>query len=293
MTATASTPECNAVLATVADARTALFVPGDRPDRFAKACASDADIVIIDLEDAVAAGEKANARRQACQALAPGAEASVRALVRVNPKDSDWFEADVEALQGLVSQPGHGLLGFVLPKAEEPEQVLAARRRVPAGLALVALIESARGVANAVGIAQVPGVTRLAFGAVDFALDIDAGSEPRALDYARSAIVVASRAANITAPLDTPSLAIKDLARVAEDARLGRSFGFSGKLCIHPAQLSAATTAHVPTQEEIDWAQQVITVSDTGAAQANGEMIDRPVIKRALRILTRAGKNHS
>jgi citrate lyase subunit beta / citryl-CoA lyase len=282
-------------VAAVAGATTVLFVPGDRPERFAKAAAAGAGVVIIDLEDAVAAADKATARTGACRALAPAASPSssqppVRALVRVNPQGSAWHEADLQALEDLAGAPGHGLLGLVLPKAEDPEQVLVVRRRLPEDLALVALVESARGIARAVEIAQVPGLTRLAFGAVDFGLDIDAGPEPRALDYARSAIVVASRAAGLPAPLDSPSTAIRDLERVAGEARRGRGLGFGGTLCIHPAQIVPAAAAHAPTGEELDWAERVLAVSGVGAAQVDGEMIDRPVLDRAHRILVRAGR---
>ena len=271
---------------TVGSAVTALFVPGDRPDRFAKATASGADVVIIDLEDAVAPEAKAAALAAVVEALS--APESVRALVRVNAVGSATYEGEIAALHALANQPGHGLEGIMIPKAEDPDAVRRIGEAMPAGLDLVPLIESAAGLVRAFELASVPGVTRLAFGAIDFALDIDAEGIDRVLDYARAQLVVASRAAGVAAPLDSPSVDIRDLERVGAAARTARSFGFGGKLCIHPAQLNDVAAAFAPTAEEVAWAQRVIG-SAGGAVQLDGEMIDRPVTERASRILARAG----
>ena len=280
---------------TTASAITALFVPGDRPERFSKADNSAADVVIIDLEDAVAPGRKADALAAILQHLAPGLD-MVRALVRVNAQGTATLPAELAALRGLAEQPGHGLLGLVVPKAENPEllreMTAAFATVVGQPLAFIALIESAAGVQNAPELARVPGVTRLAFGAIDYALDINAGAGDRVLDYARSAIVVASRAAGLDAPLDSPSVQIKDAGAVAESATLARQFGFGGKLCIHPAQLEPVATAFYPTPTEIDWARSVIG-STEGATQIDGQMIDRPVTVRAERILARYSAEHA
>ena len=274
---------------TTASAVTALFVPGDRPERFRKATGSAADVVIIDLEDAVAPEAKADALTAILEHLAAGPN-PVRALVRVNAEGAVSLPAELAALRDLAAQPGHGLLGLVVPKAENPEvlrEVAAAFAEVAGPpLAVVALIESATGVQNAPELARVPGVTRLAFGAIDYALDINAGAGDRVLDYARSAIVVASRAAGLDAPLDSPSVQISDAGAVTDSAALARQFGFGGKLCIHPAQLEPVAAAFRPTPAEIDWAHSVIGATG-GAAQVNGQMIDRPVTIRAERILAR------
>ncbi|MFF1253904.1 HpcH/HpaI aldolase/citrate lyase family protein [Pseudarthrobacter sp. NPDC058329] len=273
----------------VSAAVTVLFVPGDRPERFAKAAGSGADVVIIDLEDAVAAADKPLALASTVDALARG---GVRALVRVNPVDSPTFSAEVAALLALTGLQHHGLLGLVVPKAEEPAALAGLGASLPADLALVPLVESALGLINALALAQVPGVTRLAFGAIDFSLDVNANSGDRFLDHARSGLVLASRAAGIAAPLDTPSTEIRNEDTVAASARLARDFGFGGKLCIHPAQIAAVTTAFLPTESEIEWARLVIG-AEGGAAQVDGQMIDRPVTERARRILqqVRGGAN--
>ncbi|NVN00059.1 CoA ester lyase [Arthrobacter sp. SDTb3-6] len=277
---------------------TILFVPGNRPERFAKACAMDAGAVIIDLEDAVAPGDKAQARRHAVAALSAAAEGRLRALVRVNTPGSDWFAEDLAALGELARTPDHGLRGIMLPKAEHPSHIAMVTAAVAEGTGVVPLVETALGVVNALDLARTPGVARLAFGAVDYALDIGATDDPRALDYARGVLVVASRAAGIAAPLDSPSTAIEDLARVATEAGLARMLGFGGKLCIHPAQLAAVGAAFAPTRAATAWAAEVLAVANHGAAQVNGEMIDRPVVERARRIAataaaTRARKDQS
>lgn len=278
----------------VATAVTALFVPGDRPERFAKAAAAGADIVIIDLEDAVAPSEKQGALSMVLARLNPVAttESTIRALVRVNSLGTATGANEIAGLLEVSSFHGNGLLGLVIPKAEDPDEIAALARRLPEGLALIPLVESARGIVNALELAEVPGVTRLAFGAIDFALDIDADGGDRFLDYARSRVVVASRAAGIAAPLDSPSLEIKEATRIAEASLLARNFGFGGKLCIHPAQITSVREAFFPSEENIEWAHSVIAAEVGGSAQIDGQMIDLPVIERAKRIVSRAGRRN-
>ena len=276
---------------TVGDAVTALFVPGDRSDRFAKAKATGADAVIIDLEDAVLPDAKSRALAAVLEALAPSRRGEgFHALVRVNSTGSPTYNAEIEALLSLAERSGHGLRGLMVPKAEDPVALRQLSQKLPTGLALVPLIESAIGLVSALELAQVPGVTRLAFGAIDFALDINADDDDRFLDYARSQVVIASRAAGIAAPYDSPCTKIVDIARVAASARRARGFGFGGKLCIHPAQVSTVQVAFAPTIDEIEWAQSIVGTRG-GATQYRGEMIDRPVTERAKRILRRAAKD--
>ncbi|MFJ6535210.1 HpcH/HpaI aldolase/citrate lyase family protein [Paenarthrobacter sp. NPDC091711] len=264
----------------------ALFVPGDRPERFVKAASAGAGVVIIDLEDAVAPASKDAALAAVVEALTAG---EIRALVRVNAKDSETHDAEILALLDVTAREGHGLLGLVLPKADDPGLVAEIRGLFPPDLALVPLIESAAGLVHSLDLARVPGVTRLAFGAIDFALDIDASGEDRFLDHARSQLVVASRAAGIAAPLDSPCVDIQDEGEIEESALLARKFGFGGKLCIHPRQVAAVTVAFVPSEAEVAWARSVIG-AEGAAVQVDGKMIDRPVTDRAKRILAKAGK---
>lgn len=274
----------------VANATTMLFVPGDRPDRFVKAHKSGADLIIIDLEDAVAPENKVLALDAVVAALTsqheeiPGGR--LTAVVRINSENSS---VELAALRDVSAVPGNGLVGVIVPKAETSQQMSEAIAALPVGFGIVALIESARGLVNANEIASVPGVTRLGFGAVDFGVDVDATSE-RVFDYARAHIVVASSAAGLAAPVDSPSLSIKDTDVVTDEARRAREFGFGGKLCIHPDQVGLVHAAFAPSAEQVAWAQKVIGL-EGGASQLDGVMIDKPVVDRAKRILTRAGAN--
>ena len=273
-------------VAIATSAITALFVPGNRADRFGKAAASGADVVIIDLEDAVPPGSKTDALAAMITALSPvgGQNVALRALVRVNTADSPFFEPELAALMRLTVLPGHGLLGLLLPKSEDAAVVRRVRGLLSADLALIPLVESAAGVVNALELARVAGVTRLAFGAIDFALDIDSAASDEFLAYTRSQLVVVSRAAGIMAPLDSPVMDIQDTERVAASAQLARDFGFGGKLCIHPAQLAFVRGAFRPSVVDIEWAKSLAEAGD-GASQVNGQMVDRPVLERAKRIL--------
>lgn len=270
-------------------ARTALFVPGDRPERFAKAIAADPGLVILDLEDAVATEAKESARAVVLEAVHGSRQTGLRAVVRVNPVGTPTHEDEVGALLASDVAGDGGLLGIMVPKAEDPAVLASlAQRTAGAGIGLIALIESAAGALESVPLAAVEGVTRLAFGAVDYCLDIDADPGLEAvLDHPRTALVLASRAAGLPAPLDTPSTAIRDLESVERSARRGRAFGMGGKLCIHPAQIPVVETAFTPTEQEIRWAHQVLS-AEGGAAQVDGTMVDRPVLDRARRILATA-----
>ena len=262
---------------------TALFVPGNRPDRFAKAAAAGADVVIIDLEDAVAPAARASALAHVVEGLAPGT--GLHALVRVTAVGSPSHASEVEALRTLAGRPGHGLAGLLLPKADDPEAVDALGAWFGCAVPLVLLIESAAGVQAVAQLARRPGVVRLAFGALDFSLDVDADVASDTVAHARSAVVIASRAAGIAAPLDTPSVEITDLAAVSATARASRRQGFGGLLCIHPAQVAVVHEAFRPTAEERRWAANVVAAGED-ATQVDGRMVDRPVLERARRILS-------
>ena len=269
---------------TAAASVTWLFVPGDRPDRFDRAVAAKADQVIIDLEDAVAPAAKLQARQETAQWLSSGGEA----WVRLNGRQTPWFDHDVADLADA-----SGLRGFILPKCQDPDEVMAladvARRR----LGVIALIESAGGVVGAQAIAACPATARLAFGAVDFALDIEASESRDALLAARSFLVLASRAAGKPAPIDSVTTALSP-AVAAADALHARELGFGGKLCIHPRQVGPVSAAFRPTEDEVSAARAVLRAaraSDDGVTTIGGRMIDRPVIERAQRIVEKASGN--
>jgi citrate lyase subunit beta/citryl-CoA lyase len=155
---------------------------------------------------------------------------------------------------------------------------------------VIALIETALGVHRAYEIATVDRVVRLAFGAIDFALDIGAAEDDLALLYARSCIVVASRAAGISPPIDGVTVDLDDAAATRADAASARRLGFGGKLCIHPRQVEEVNAGFRPTENEVRQAQRIMAgVAEGGAARLAGQMIDKPVVDRARLVLLRAG----
>lgn len=266
--------------AAVASARSWLFVPGTRPERFAKAAASGADLVVVDLEDAVPVAEKATARREAAAWLA----ADGVGAVRVNPAGSPHHDEDVAALAGLP-----GLRAVLVPMADSADALVAVHGRLGPDVALVAQVETARGLLRALELAAAPGVVRLAFGHLDFAFDIDAAPEPEALVHARSSLVVASRAAGASGPVDSVTTDLDDDGATARDAARARVLGFTGKLCIHPRQVAAVNEAMSPTAQEVAWAERVLAAGDgAGAVRVDGQMVDPPVVCRAERVMARA-----
>lgn len=254
-------------------ARTLLFVPGDRPDRFAKAAASGADAVVVDLEDAVAPAAKDEARANAVSWLAAGNPA----VVRVNAVGTPWHQADVAALAALAP-------AIMLPKAERAADLAL-------GPAVIPLVETAAGVVSAAALCAAPGVLRPAFGSIDLAtqLGVDPDSHP-ALLHARSALVLAAALAGCAPPIDGVTTALDDPDAVRRDTAHAVELGFTGKLCVHPRQVARVHDALRPTEEELAWATRVLAGSADGSAVAvDGHLVDRPVVERAERLLARAG----
>ncbi len=257
---------------------TLLFVPGDRPERYAKAAASGADAVIIDLEDAVSPAAKLVARNALCR---PGAiRFGLDVLVRINSRGTPWHEADLQALAGLP------IAALMLPKIEQAADIDAVRRVVP--LPVIALIETARGLAECRAIAHAEGVANLAFGSVDFCADLGMAHERAPLLLARSSLVLESRLAGLPAPIDGVTTAIDDATLVEDDACYARKLGFGGKLCVHPRQIGPARLGFAPGAAELAWARRVLAADTGGAAAIDGQMVDAPVLAQARRLLARA-----
>lgn len=258
--------------------RSYLFVPGNRPERFAKACESPADVVIIDLEDAVSVDQKVHAR----ESVSAWLSADSPVYVRINGTDTEWFEGDLAA----VVRPG--LAGVVLPKAETREQMLMLANKLPAEMRIVPIIETALGVWNVLEIAKSPKVERLAFGSVDMQLDIGCSGDNESFLYSRSSLVLASRIAGILPPLDGVTVALDDAEQLLSDIQNALKLGFGGKLCIHPKQAGQINNGFLPGEKEVEWAKAVVKAveeSGDGAVRLGGNMIDRPVIERARRVL--------
>ncbi len=260
----------------LATARTLLFVPGNRPDRFAKADTAGADGVILDLEDAVAPADKSAARAHAVAWLAAGHEA----VVRVNAVGTPWHAGDVAALAGVP---------VMLPKAERAADVAVVAERT--GDVVVPLVETAAGLAAAREVCGARGVVRVAFGSIDLAAEL--GVDPAAhtaLLHARSALVLAAAAARCPPPLDGVTTALDDPAVLRRDTAHAVELGYTGKLCVHPRQLAPVHAALRPSEEDIEWARRVLAAGESAVA-VDGQLVDRPVVLRARRLLDRAGHN--
>lgn len=272
-----------------------LFVPGDRPERFAKALATGAHAVLIDLEDAVAPEQKDAARAaitqwldqpaDAAAAPANGSARPAQLLLRVNAVDTPWFTADL----GLLAHPR--VQGVMLPKAESTAQLATVRAAMRAEQALLPLVETVLGWDQAGALARAPGVTRLAFGSVDFCADSGIRGDGEELFAVRTHLVLQSRLAGITTPVDGVSLALDDVDQLNADVARARRFGFGGKLCIHPRQVAAVNAGFAPSAAEVDWARRVLEAVATqglGALRVDGKLVDKPVLLLAQAVLAAA-----
>lgn len=288
--------------------RSLLFAPGNHPRRVAKAFTLEADGVILDLEDSVAASDKPAARKPVADALAAAARTGARSrgYVRVNAMGTPYCFRD------LLETIGPGAFGVVLPKVESAADLHAIdwlianlereRGLAVGGLDLMPIIETATGLTRIDRILQARSlkpysgvwrVRRVAFGAGDYSHDL--GLSPRhdesELAEARARLVLASRAAGLEAPIDSPWFHFKDRDGFRGAIERSRRAGFQGRLCIHPDQVADANCGYGPTVEEIAEAERIVTAfraaAERGLAaiQVDGRMVDTPIVNRAERLL--------
>ena len=271
--------------------RSLLFAPASRPDVLAKLPRSGPDGVVLDLEDAVPPAAKAEARVHAAT-VGPALAAEhpdLAVTVRVNALPTTFFAHDLEALTP-------GLAAVVVPKLESATQVAEVRaelaRRGLADLPIIAGIETVPGVVRAEEVLAAPGVVAGYFGAEDYVLDLggirtEASTETL---YARSRVAIAARMAGVTV-LDQVVTSLSDEDRFASDAAVGRSLGYRGKLCIHPAQVPWANAAFSPSAAELDRARRLLEAYDAAVAQGRasisfeGQMVDEPLARQARAVL--------
>jgi citrate lyase subunit beta/citryl-CoA lyase len=261
--------------------RSFLFVPGDRPERFTKAIASGADCVIIDLEDSVDPERKVIARNAARSFMESGA----RVLLRLNGAGTPWFIDD------LALCTSSGVLGVVVPKVESAADLGRLQQRLSPETVVLPLVETAKGVVNVDAIAEALGRGRLVFGSVDLCLDlgIQTDDDEHELAWYRTAVILASRASRLPAPVDGVFLNLHDNSGLARSSKAARRMGFGGKLCLHPSQIENVHIAFSASSAEVDWAQQVLRAAQSahGAFRFEGRMIDAPVLERARRLVSR------
>ena len=280
--------------------RTALFVPGNRPDRVDKAINSGADAVIMDLEDAVAIGEKEKARPTVMKKIREYVDRKI--IVRVNAMDSQFFKGDLNE----VMVPG--LKCIMVPKVEQADHINEINSHLlhtekekglaPGTISIIPLIESAKAIQNIFQIVSEktdpPRLFTVAFGAADYTLDmgIEMTKEGTELLYPRSRISIACRAADVEPPLDTPFMIdLKDMEALKADIKRAKQLGFQGKLCIHPNQIEPCHAMFSPSKEEILYAERVVQAFEEAetqgiaAIQLDGKFIDYAVVEKSRRIL--------
>ena len=262
-------------------ARSFLFVPGDRPERFAKAASAGAHAIIIDLEDAVAPEDKAGARSNILTYLDTVKDENV--LVRIIDAESADYEKD------LVVAKHPNLSGVILPKANKRHVTALARKL---DRPVWPLVETIVGVSEVGDFAQQPNVARLLLGTIDLSLEMGLDMTHPAgkamLDQARFRLVSASAMAKLAAPIDGVFPSLENETGLADAAQYARASGMGGMMCIHPRQISAVHDAFSPTQAELEWARAVLAVStsEKSSFRFRGQMVDKPVLTRAKRILS-------
>jgi len=279
--------------------RSLLFAPANSPRKIEKAFGSDADGVILDLEDSVAVAEKPAARLALVEAL--GSPRSLPAFVRVNAVFTTLFDDDMKALSQA------SFFGVMVPKVESVADLTAVDEMLrqvesrkglrPGAIEILPILETARGLSVASEVARASSrVRRLAFRAIDLALDMDLSLDERfgAIDHARFAITVTSRAAGLEPPLDTAFADFQDLGRLRSDALRARAFGYHGKSCIHPAQIGVVNAVFTPAEVDVARGRRIVDAFDhaegmgVAAVNVDGQMVDYPVASKARRLLASA-----
>lgn len=280
--------------------RTMLFIPGNSPAMLLNADIHQSDAVILDLEDAVAPGEKDAARmlvRNAIQSLDYG---KTEIIVRVNPLDTDYIRGDLEAIVPLKPDL---IMSTKVSDAEYIHQVdqmmneIEEKHGIPVGtVGLIPLLETAEGIENAYSIAKSSKrVKALFLGAEDLSTDLQAIRSKKSDEilYARGRIVLAARAAGVEV-YDTPFTDVNDDEGLLQDATFARSIGFTGKASISPRHVSAINEVFSPSLEDITYAQEVMEAIEEGKRQGKGavslrgKMIDKPIVDRARKVLEAA-----
>ncbi|MDZ7687335.1 MAG: CoA ester lyase [Halobacteriales archaeon] len=276
--------------------RSVLFTPGDEAEMMRKAVAGEADVVVFDLEDAVAPGAKEDARDTVKEVLDDlDGEDAPEVWVRINPLDAEG-NGGREDLRALAKDNDPSC--FVLPEADSADdvkRVVVTLDSFGSSAGVVPIIETAKGVVNAFEVADMPRVSAVVFGAEDLSADIGATrtDEGTEVVYARQKVVTTAAAADVDA-IDTLWTEFRDKEGLRRDAERTVVFGYDGKLAIHPAQVPVINDAFTPDEESVEWAERVLEAEreaeedGKGVYEVDGEMIDAPLVEQARTVMERA-----
>ncbi len=268
------------------NARSFLFVPANRPERFLKATASGADAVILDLEDSVPFESKKDARLAIKSSWQELKRSGISLVIRINSPETKWGLEDLDFFQGL-----DGLNGVMVPKCESSSSLNRVSQNF-IGVPLLPIIESAAGYLALPEIAKTAYVSRLVVGHIDFLADSGmlCSEDQLELNSLRFQVAMCSRVGGLAPAIDGVTVSVDDVELIRADAERSIRFGFGGKLCIHPKQISIVHEILAPSADQISWAKKVIDameISGGAAVQLDGKMIDLPVLLQAKRLLSR------
>ncbi|WP_034389114.1 HpcH/HpaI aldolase/citrate lyase family protein [Hellea balneolensis] len=262
--------------------RSLLFVPGNRADRFEKACQAGADLVCIDLEDAVGPDEKAQARKDVLKWLAETSHPHVS--LRINSLDTPYGIDDIAALQSCALT----LPYIMIPKVASREAIEDVDKALPDNLGtFVGIIESAAGLVHCEDIFAHSRVSIGMYGSIDYAGDVDCDQAWETHLYARSRLVAAASAFDVQL-FDVPHIRIRDLDDCEATTRQAKALGIHARAAIHPAQIDRIHAALSPSEAEIAYAEKVIAADKAAGGNVvlmDGKFIEAPVVKKAKRVL--------
>ncbi len=268
----------------LAQFRSLLFAPATRADRFGKAAASGADAVCLDLEDAVAPADKDAARRPALDYLASRPAGGPAVGLRLNGRATPWFEDDLKAAARARAD------FFMIPKAAGAQDFAMLQRALGESRPFWPLIETPEALMRAWEIAAAPAVAGVLFGAFDFSAEVGCDMSWEPLLFARSQIAAACARAGVQA-LDAPPAAVDDPEGLRDETDRARRLGFTGRACIHPAQIAPVNAVYTPDAQAVTQARRIIAAFEAaagGPALLDGNLIELPVARQARRILDRA-----
>ena len=268
--------------------RSFIFCPGNKPDMIPKALSSGADMVCIDLEDAIIPEHKDISRSSTISAFEDiSVPHGVETLIRINDVNSKDGKEDIKA----ILESDNTASGLMLPKIQNVNEIIDLEKQIKLAnknLNLHIIIETNKGLENAWNIAQSsPLIKSLLFGGVDMSADLGCNGDWMSLLYARSRVVHAAAGAGIDS-IDVPFLDLEDMEGMRQEAQKSKNLGFSGKGSIHPKQIALLNKVFTPSESEIEYANKVIKAfneASDGLVVVDGKLIEKPVLRTALKTI--------